>query len=384
MSHHSTVIAQLLKLVPRHEFEGLARSHHRGRKLRKMTRWNQFVAMAFAQLSGRNSLRDLVSNLAAQGRRLYHVGCTRVTRSSLARVNESQPYRLFEAVAAKLLRHCQARAPKHRFRFKNPLYSLDASIIDLTLSVFPWATFRRAKGGIRLNVGLDHSGYLPAFVTATEASQHEMVWARTLALPPASMVVFDRAFYDFAWLKRLNDKKIFFITRLKKNTLYRVVERRSVARYAHITSDQTIRLSGRTRAQRCPIKLRRIGYRDPISGRHFVYFTNAFHLSPQTVAAVYKERWQIELFFKWIKQNLKIKSFLGTSKNAVLTQIWIAICMYLLLAYLKLVNGVQQSLQQILRILQLNLFERRELVPLIRGAPPDPETPSPQTQLAFA
>jgi len=383
LAHHDTVFSQILKLIPRHEFESLARKHHQGQKLRKMTRWSQFVSLGLAQLAGRVSLRDVVSNLKAQTSKLYHLGCVDVNRSSLARVNEQQPHELFEALFGKLLARCQALAPKHRFRFKNKLYSLDASTIDLCLSVFPWATFRTTKGAIKLHVGLDHDGYLPTFMQITEGKVHEVNMARTLKLPKGSIVVFDRGYTDYKWYNHLNDNKVYLVTRQKKNACYTVIERHPVPRKSGITSDQTIRLTG-TKAEQCPVLLRRVGYRDPETGKHYVFLTNAFHLAANTIAAIYKERWQIELFFKWIKQNLKIKSFLGTSRNAVLTQIWVAMCMYLLLAYIKLMSKLGLGLQQILRLLQLNLFERRDLQGLLRGDPPVPNISPMQTRLQLA
>jgi len=383
MAHNDTVFSQILKLVPRHEFETLAKQHHHGQKLRKMNRWSQFISLSLAQLAGRISLRDVVANLKAQGRKLYHLGCCQVNRSSLARVNEQQPYELYEVLFHKLLARCQALTPKHRFRFKNKLYSLDASTIDLCLSVFPWAKFRTTKGAIKLHVGLDHDGYLPAFMQITDGKVHEVNMARTLSLPKNSIVVFDRGYTDYAWYNQLNLNDVYFVTRQKKNACYSVIERKDVSDMANITSDQIISLTG-TKALECPSQLRRVGYRDPQTGKHYVFLTNAFHLSAKTIAAIYKERWQIELFFKWIKQNLKIKSFLGTSRNAVLTQIWVAICMYLILAYIKLISQLGLSMQQVLRLLQLNIFERRDLMALLRGDPPEPIISPLQTQLCFA
>ena len=383
MAHHNTVFAQWLKLVPRHEFESLANQHHCGRKLRKMTRWAQFVAMATAQLSGRNSLRDVVSNITAQARKLYHLGIRCVSRSSLSRVNESQPYELYEALFAKLLARCQSRAPKHPFKFKNKLYSLDASTIDLCLSVFPWAKFRATKGAVKLHVGLDHDGFLPAFVAITDGKTHDITAARALKLPKGSIVVMDRGYNDYAWYNQLNNNDISFVTRLKTNARYRVIERRKVLKNKGLTSDQTIELTG-AKAKNCPIRLRRIGYKDADTGIHYIFLTNNFTLAASTIADIYKARWQIELFFKWIKQNLKVKSFLGTSKNAVMTQIWIAICVYLLLSYIKFLNHIQSSLQQILRLLQLNLFERRDLLELLRGDPPEPLVSPNQAALVFS
>lgn len=383
LSHHNTVFSQLLKWVPRHEFETLANQHHQGRKLRKMTRWSQFISMALAQLSGRSSLRDVVSNLSAQTAKLYHLGTAPVSRSSLARVNEKQTYSLYEALFAKLLSRCQGLAPRHGFRFKNKLYSLDASTIDLCLSVFPWARFRSTKGAVKLHVGLDHDGLLPAFMTITDGKVHDITAARSLMLTKHSIVVFDRGYTDYAWYNQLNSNGIFFVTRQRKNARYRVTECRSIDKSKGLTSDQTVQLTG-TKASDCPIALRRIGFKDAETGIQYFFLTNNFRLAASTIAAIYKSRWQIELFFKWIKQNLKIKRFLGTSRNAVMTQIWIAACVYLLLAYLKFASKIRRSFQQILQLLQLNLFERRDLQALLRGDPPEPKLSHLQTKLQFS
>ena len=383
MAHNNTVFSQLLKLVSRHEFEALAKQHHQGRKLRKMTRWSQFIALGLAQLSGRSSLRDIVSNLSAQKHKVYHLGATQVSRSSLSRVNEQQPYELYEGLFNKLLSRCQGIAPKHGFRFKNKLYSLDASTIDLCLSVFPWADFRTTKGAIKLHVGLDHAGYLPSFVTISDGKTHDITAGRSLQFPKGSIVVCDRGYTDYAWYNQLNSKGIYFVTRQKKNATYSVIERHTVSKKLGLTSDQTIKIKG-TKAQDCPALLRRIGYKDPETGKQYYFLTNNFLLAAKTIADIYKSRWQIELFFKWIKQNLKIKAFIGTSKNAVLTQIWIAMCTYLLLAYIKFSNGIDLSLQQMLRLLHLNLFARRDLLTLLRGDPPDEKNTATQTELAFS
>ncbi|MFT5115710.1 MAG: hypothetical protein ACI8P9_005063 [Parasphingorhabdus sp.] len=258
-----------------------------------------------AQLSGRNSLRDIVDNISAQTHRLYHLDSAQLTRSNLSRINNDKPYSLYEALFAKLLKRCQGNAPRHNFRFNHPLYSLDASTIDLCLSVFPWAGFRTTKGAIKLPIGLNHEGYLAEFVT-----------------------------------------------RLKTHAKIRVVERHTVQKSKGVSSDHTIEFTGVQTSRKCPIKLRRIGYRDALTGKRYVFLTNNFKLAAKTIADIYKARWQVELFFKWIKQNLKIKSFVGTSKNAVMTQIWIALCVYLLLAYIKFNSKLTKSMQQMLRLLQ--------------------------------
>jgi len=382
MAHCNTILAQILKLVPRHEFETLAKQHHSGRSFRTASRWSQFAGLAVAQLSGRNSLRDIVDNLSAQAHRLYHLGSARLTRSNLSRMNENKPYALYEALFGKLLGRCQGLAPGHGFKFKHPLYSLDASTIDLCLSVFPWADFRTTKGAVKLHVGLTHRGYLPEFVTVTEGNIHEVNIGKLLAFPKGSIIAMDRGYTDYAWYNELNDKGIFFVTRLKKNADYAVITRRSVNKKQGLTSDQTFQFSGAQTSRRCPVELRRIGYRDPETGKHYIFLTNHMELSAKTIANIYKSRWQIELFFKWIKQNLKIKSFVGTSKNAVLTQIWIAMCVYLILAFIKLQSKLNKSMQQILRQLQINLFEKRDLLALLRGDPPN-QVNSNKQQLAL-
>jgi hypothetical protein len=370
VAHCNTILAQILKLVPRHEFESLARKHHSGRSFRTASRWSQFTCLVMAQLSGRNSLRDIVDNLSAQMHRLYHLGSRLMSKSNLARMNEDKPYELYEALFARLLQRCQGAKSGHAYRFKNLLYSLDASVIDLCLSVFPWADFKTTKAAIKLHVGLNHDGYLPEFVTVTEGSKHEVNIGKLMDFPKGSIVVMDRGYTDFTWYKALTDKGIYFVTRLKKNANYRVVKRQKVNRKSGITSDQIIEFCGINSSRKCPIQLRRIGYRDAETGKHYVYLTNHFKLVAKTIADIYKARWQVELFFKWIKQNLKIKSYVGTSKNAVLTQIWIAMCVYLILAFIKMQSKLTKSMQQILRLLQLNLFEKRDLLPLLRGDPP--------------
>jgi hypothetical protein len=375
VAHCNTILSQILKFVPRHEFETLAKQHHSGRAFRTSSRWSQFVGLTMAQLSGRNSLRDIVDNLSAQAHRLYHLGSSKLTRSNLSRMNESKPFELYEALFMKLLQRCQKLMPKHDFQFNNSLYSLDASVIDLCLSVFPWADFRKTKGAIKLHVGLNHAGYLPEFISITEGSVHEVNIGKLMNFPKGSIIAMDKGYNDYSWYKQLTDKGIFFVTRLKTNAKYRVVSRRDVLKSKGLSSDQTIEFTGVQTSKKCPTRLRRIGYKDAVTGKRYIFLTNNFKLSAKTIADVYKARWQVELFFKWIKQNLKIKSFIGTSKNAVLTQIWVAMCVYLILAFIKLQSSLNKSMLQVLRILQLNLFEKRDLMALLRGDPIDDKLP---------
>jgi hypothetical protein len=287
MAHYNTVFSQLLKLIPRHEFETLAKQHHSGRSFRSASRWSQFVTMAMGQLSGRNSLRDIVENISAQAHRLYHLGSARLSRSNLSRINENKPYALYEALFEKLYRRCQGVVPGHNFRFKNPLYSLDASTIDLCLSVFPWAKFRTTKGAVKLHVGLNHAGYLPEFVTLTEGNKHDVTIGRILKFPNGSIVAIDKAYNDYSWYKHMTENGIFFVTRLKVNAKYRVIDRREVLKNKELTSDQTIEFTGLQTAKKCPVQLRRVGYRDPDTGKHYVFLTNNFKLAARTIADIY-------------------------------------------------------------------------------------------------
>jgi len=371
-----------LRFVPRHEFGRLAEEHHAGAPLRRMTRFSQFVALSTAHLAGRHSLRDVVANLQAQAPRLYHLGAKPVPRSSLARTNEKQPYTLYEALFSKLYARCQRLAPRHGFRFKNKLYSLDSSLIDLSLKVFPWAHYALGKAAMKLHVGLDHDGFLPGFAVVTQSRVYDGEGALGFNFPKGSITVFDKGYSDYAWLKSLDDRGIYFVTRARSNIDVEHIEDRAGTK-GNVTFDRRVSLAGKRPREMGMKRLRLIGYVCPETNRDYVFLTNIEHLSAQTIADIYKSRWQIELFFKWLKQNLKLKGFLGTSSNAVLTQIWAALCISLLLAYLKFVSRVGLSMQQIARLLQLNLFLNRDLLALINNEIPPSKSPSGQSSLAL-
>jgi putative transposase len=345
----------MLKLIPRHHFSRLEQEHGTGRQARSFTRWNQLVHLVFIQLTARASLRDGVASLKARFKNLYHLGARPVARSTFADANNRRPASFFEALFGVMYRRCQPLAPKHKFKFKNKLYSLDSTVVSLCLSLFPWASFRRTKAGLKLHTLLDHDGYLPAFVAVSPAREPDIKKARSLRLPKGSIVVEDLGYTDYAWYGHLTGQKIFFVTRQKRNAAYEVLERHSVNKTQGLLSDQTIRLTG-AKALECPFPLRRIAYRDPASGKRYVFLTNHFNLSAKTIPDIYKERWQIEIFFRWIKQNLKIKAFIGNSENAVLSQIFAALIVYLLLCYLKFLCNLGITLQTLMRLLQLNLF----------------------------
>jgi len=370
MPHCNTVLSQLLKIVGRHEFEKVAASHHQGQRLRKTTRRAQFVALAFGQPSGRQGLRDIESSLNAQRQHGHHLGGTPTTRSSLARLNNRQPSACHEALFYQLYSRCDKQAPRHGFRFKNPLYAPDASLTDLSPELFPWSHYALGKGAMKLTVGLDLRGNIPAFATVTESEKADSECAKSPALPKGSIVVCDRGHNDYGWYKPLTLNGVFCVTRQRSNATYDLIERRAVPANSAVTSDSVIRCNSlRSQKKQLP-HVRQVVYFDAETQKECTFLTNHFKLSAQTIADSYKQRWQVELFFKWIKQNLKTKSFLGTSQNAVMTQIWVAMCVYLLLAYLKFCDQVEASLQQTIRLLALNLFAKRDLIQLIEAEPP--------------
>jgi hypothetical protein len=302
-------------------------------------------------------MRDGIRSLGANLKHLYHLGLRTVARSTFADANAKRPAEFFQALFGTLYQRCSAIAPGHKFRFKAKLFSFDSSVVKLCLSAFPWADFRAKRGGMKLHVVLDHNGYLPAFVRVTKARMHDSKMIKMLKLPKGSIAVFDKAYVNYPWFRTLGASGLFFVTRLKTNAVYKVLKRCPVRKATGVTSDHVISVT--TRGEE--LRLRRIGYRDPETKKFYAFLTNHFDLSPKTIADIYKERWQIETFFRLIKQNLRLKAFVGTSENAVLSQVYVAMIAYLILAWLKFKSGIGFSLQQIFQLLQVNLFDRREL-----------------------
>ena len=383
MAHNNTILGQMLKMFARHEFEKAVSETGTEYHARGFSSWNHFVAMLFGQLAGQDSLRGIEAGLATQAQNLYHLGVKPVHRSTLAYANEHRSHELFKKIFGFMLSKCQPVAPKHKFRFKNPLSSIDATVIDLCLSLYDWAKFRTTKGAVKLHVKLNHDGYLPTFMAMTEGKAHEATVAPTIPLESGDVVVFDRGYNDFAWFKTLVDKGVFFVTRLKKNATYKVIERHQVT-HKDIYSDQIIEFKGFYARKNCPYRLRRIRSKDPATGKIIVILTNQFDWSSKTIALIYKDRWQIELFFKTIKQLLKVKSFVGTSQNALLSQLWVALIAYLLLAYLKFKSKFSWSLYTLCAILPTNIFSKRNLWDWLNDPfhKPKPTAPG-QFQIAF-
>ncbi|MFU2207946.1 IS4 family transposase [Solidesulfovibrio sp. C21] len=361
MQSFTTVFAQLLSVVPKYVFVKLSKDHRGKRSPRTFLRWDQFVHLLHIQLAGCKSLRDGIMGMNAAAKRLYHLGVKPVARSTFADANNARPYAFFEALFGELYTRCLSQAPKHKFSFKNKLFSLDASVVDLCLTLFPWAKFRTTKAGIKLHTLLDHDGYLPAMVTVTEAKCHEANIAKLFRLPKGSIVVFDRGYIDHAWFRQLCKSGVFLVTRLKSNARFLVLERNLVDRATGVTSDQIIQVADGEQT----LVLRRIGYRDKETGKRFKFLTNHMTLPARTIADIYKDRWQVEIFFRFIKQNLKIKPFLGNSKNAVLSQVYVALIAYLLLAYQKFMSKIGLSLHYLARLMQRNLFQQCEILDLL-------------------
>jgi len=376
MSHHNIVLSQLLRLVPRHEFERLAEQHDGKRRQGSMKRWTQFVALSVGQLGGRSSLRDIESSLAAQPSHRYHLGSQSVSRSALGRANERLDFSFYEALFARLYQQASRRAPRHGFALPEKLFSLDASLIDVSMKLFPQANYNRMKAAFKLHLGLDHDGLIPAVATITSGKTAEIDQARLLRFPPGSILLFDKGYSAYDWHAELTRQGIHFVSRLRDNAKYEVLERFPVGSQEGVLGDEVIRFTSLRSSRKDLLPVRRVVYYDAETGHTYQFVTNRLDWPARLVADLYKQRWQVELFFKWIKQNLKIKAFLGLSPNAVYTQVLVALCMYLMLAYLKFCSRLKQSLQEITRLLQLNLFMRRPLLELFR--PPDKPATSPQ------
>jgi hypothetical protein len=363
----SSIFSQLLQLFSRLEFQSAVQKHKGERHARGFTCWGQFVAMLFCQLGRAQSLREICGGLAACEGKLKHLGLPQAPpRSTLAYANEHRPWQLYETVFYQLLEKCQGVAAsqagkkKRKFRFKNRLLSLDASVISLCASVFDWAQYRRTKGAVKLHLLLDHEGHLPCYAVVTEGKQHEVRVARQLHFAPGTILAIDRGYTDYDWFAELTGDGVYFVTRLKDNADYKVVEERELPQRKGLWRDQVIFFYKLAQAgQEC--FFRRIEYYDEASQQLLVFLTNHMSLAAATIAAVYKARWEIELFFKALKQNLRVKTFVGTSENALQTQIWTALIAMLLIKYLQLRSTFGWSLSNLVALLRQQLFVYRDL-----------------------
>lgn len=389
MNRFCSLFSQILKLFPRTEFERLVKQTGAQRHARGVTSWEQFVAMLFCQLGRAHSLREISSGLKTCEGKLAHLGIEALPKSSLAYANAHRPWALYQQLFFALLARCQTGAAPRKskkFRFKNPLVSLDSTTIDLCLSLYDWAHYRRTKGAIKLHLVLDHEGYLPCFGVITDGKSADVTVAHTLKFEPGTVVVDDRGYDDSELFAKWTRQGVYFVTRMKVSTIFAVTAEHPVPQEGLILKDQTIQLTGIGAPIRCPYPLRRVEVWNPEKQETLVFLTNHFKFAPSTIAAIYKDRWQVELFFKALKQNLKIKTFVGTSANAVKTQVWTALIAILLLRYLQLKSSFAWSLSNLVALLRMNLFTHRDLWPWLNapfGTPPDGE-PMPQQNLALA
>ena len=384
MNRFCSIFSQLLQLFSRIEFHQAVKATKAERHARGFTCWGQFVAMLFCQLGRAHSLREITGGLRSCEGKLKHLGITAPSHSTLAYANKHRPWELYQLVFLQLLQRCQSQVTgKKKFRFKNKLLSLDSSIIDLSVTLFDWAKFRRTKGAIKLHLLLDHDGYLPSFAWITEGKRSDVKVAQHLRFDPGTIVAYDRGYTDYALFAQWTAQGVFFVTRMKDNAVYEVVGERDVPQDRNILKDELIQLTGPRAEEKCPYPLRLVTVYDPKTDKILEFLTNNMDLGATTIAAIFKDRWQIETFFKALKQNLKIKTFVGTSANAVKIQVWTALIAMLILRYLQLLSKFSWSLSNLVALLRMNLFTHRDLWSWLDQPFEIPPVPYEPEQLSF-
>jgi transposase len=386
MNTDRIVFSQIMDFIPKHQFNRCVRRYHGNYRLRKFSCFDQFLCMAFAQLAFKESLRDIETCLRAMKPKLYHAGFRgHIARSTLADANENRPWRMYADFAQILIDKARALYSNDRFGvdLKNAAYALDSTTIDLCLALFPWAQFRKHKSAVKVHTLMDLRGSIPCFIRITGGSVHDVNVLDELLIEPGAFYIMDRGYIDFARLYTFAESMAFFLTRAKTNLDYTRIGYRTVDKTTGLRSDQTILLRGPRTSQEYPVPLRRIRYYDADTDKRLVFLTNNFTLEAITVAKLYKCRWQIELFFKWLKQNLHIKAFFGTSENAVKTQIWIAVSVYVLIAIIKKELRLGHSLAEILQIISIALFEQVQLQQLLTEIPLQNENSQNYKQLSL-
>jgi len=366
MNSGRTIFSQLMDFLPREEFHRCVQRYNGNHNIQTFSCSDQYLCMAFAQLTGRESLRDIEACLRTFGSKLYHAGfrCKRISRNTLANANRIRPWQIYADFAQHLINQATELYADTDLGFDldNTIYALDSTTIDLCLSLFPWATFRRTKSAIKMHTLLNLKGSIPEFIHISEGSLHDVNILDELPILPAAIYLLDRGYLDFARLFLIHQAGAFFVTRTKSNTGYERIYSHPVDKTTGLVCDQTIRLTNFYAAKDYSDQLRRVRYTDPETGNRLVFLTNLFHVSALTVAMLYRGRWMVELFFKWIKQHLRIKQFFGTSPNAVKTQIWIAVSVYVLVAIVKKQLAPERNLYTLLQILSLSLFEKMPIL----------------------
>lgn len=363
MNKYTSLFCQILRFLDRNEFEHHVRKRKAEYKAKGFSCWQQFVAMLFCQFARANSLSEITKGLATCEGKLVHLGIKAPGKSTLAYANTKRPWELYQDMFFTMLGKAQilASEQKRKLRFKKKLYSIDATVIDLCLKMFKWAHFRTAKGALKLHMRLDHDGYLPDYAVITEGKRHESRVVRRFSFTADSVTVFDMAYTDFKFFGDLCRKGAYFVTRLKENAVYHVVEYLKLPQNRPVIEDAIIELDGFYSAQKCPFRLRIVTYYVKRLNRTFTYLTNNLEWGATTIADIYEERWNIESFFKMIKQHLKIKTFVGTSENAVHIQIWTALIAILILKYLQLKSKIGWAMSTLSSLLRMNLFTYRDL-----------------------
>jgi hypothetical protein len=386
MNTDRTIFSQIMDFIPKHQFTQCVRRYRGNYRLRKFSCFDQFLCMAFAQLAFKESLRDIQTCLRAMKPKLYHAGFRgRVSKSTLADANENRPWQISADFAQILITKAQAlyRNDSFGIDLKNAAYALDSTTIDLCLALFPWAQFRKHKSAVKVHTLMDLKGSIPCFIRITGGSVHDVNFLDELLIEPGAFYIMDRGYIDFARLYTFTKSMAFFVTRAKTNLDYTRIGYRKVDKTTGLRSDQTIILRGPRTSQDYPVPLRRISYYDADTHKRLVFLTNNFTLDAIIIAKLYKCRWQIELFFKWLKQNLHITAFFGTSENAVKTQIWIAVSVYVLIAIIKKELRLGRSLAEILQILSIALFEQVSLQQILTEIPMQNENSQNYKQLSL-
>ena len=378
MNQGKTVFAQLLQFVPFSHFEHLVDVYQANKGVTAFSAWSHFICLAYAQLTRRSGLRDLVACLNAQRTKLYHIGLrSTVSRSTLADAAERRDYRLFEALGQRLIVAALALYGDEDLGLglKGPVFAMDSTTIDLCLSLFPWAHFRQTKAAVKAHVIMDLRGAIPVFISITTGKVHDVRLLNAISLPAGSILVVDRGYLDFERLFALHRQQIGFVIRAKDNLRSTWIASRKVNTETGLRADQTILLATPKSKLGYPERLRRVSFRDPETGKHLVFLTNLHDVPALTIAAIYKNRWQIELFFKWLKQNLAVKHFFGNSINAVKAQIWVAVCAYLLVLIAIKHHRLPVSPQIFLHLIETNIFEKITLGQLVSNAVLKEENP---------
>ena len=371
MNSGQTVFRQLMQFLPRHDFNQCVRRYRGDYRVRSFSTFDQFLCLAYAQMAGRESLRDIETCLNSHREKLYHVGFRgSVSRSTLADANERRDWRIFQDFGQVLIRQAQQLYRDEPFvlELNQPLYAFDSTTIDLCLTLFPWAEFRRAKAAVKMHTLIDLRGTIPTYVTVTTGKVHDVRMLDTLPVTEDAIYTMDRAYIDFARLYTLHQQGAFFVVRAKDNLRFKRLYSAPKDKGTGIRADQTVALVTYKSKNGYPEKLRRVSYVDKECGKRLVFLTNNFMIPALTVAEIYKQRWQVELFFKWVKQHLRIKSFYGTSVNAVKSQIWIALSIYLLVVIAKKKLNIPCQLYTFLQILEVNLFEKKPIPSMVADA----------------